>query len=51
MATTFRDAEQAFDKAIAEGRLTPETAPDYMYMGTREGRDLFKHIDTREYLA
>jgi hypothetical protein len=25
-------------------------AEDYMYMGTRDGLDMFKHIDTREYL-
>ena len=51
----------AFQRAIDAGRMTnsPITyhldgrtpwAGDYIYMGTVDGRDLFKHIDTREYL-
>jgi len=41
----------AFNKAIKEGRLTEKTANDYMYMGKNEqGRDTFKHRDTRKYI-
>ena len=53
---TFKDGEQAFNDAIESGRLsdTPGTE-DYtgrfMYMGTWDGVDSFKNIDTREYLA
>ncbi len=55
---TFRDAQQAFKEAIAAGRLSAEPTSDnyagrFMYMGTKPEptpRDLFKHIDTREYL-
>jgi hypothetical protein len=55
---TVRHPRDAFDDAIASGRLSddqahPRFAGHYMYMGTRTstGRDLFKNIDTREYLA
>lgn len=52
---TYRDANEAFDGAIAEGRLSadehsPIYAGAYMYMGTWGGVDRFKHIDTRQYL-
>ena len=53
---TFRDSGQAFADAIAKGRLVDHPngvdpyAGDYMYMGTAYGIDLFKHIDTRQYL-
>ena len=52
---TFRDSEAAFEEAIAKGRLSDdpnafEYAGNYMYMGTAYGVDLFKHIDTRQYL-
>jgi len=47
-------ANKAFDRAKLEGRLSDDpAAPNYvgryMYMGAREGRDLFKNSDTREY--
>ena len=55
-----RTAHAAFDLAISEGRLSdnkwldggdnPLFAGDYMYMGQKDGRDLFKHRDTRQYL-
>jgi len=54
---TYRDPRHAFNDAIAIGRLSvvesePNYAGHYMYMGTdSDGIDLFKHIDTREYLA
>ena len=49
---TYRDdAQQAFQDAIQQGRLTEQTASDYMYMYTLDGRDAFKHIETRQYLA
>lgn len=53
--TTFRDPMAAFDAAIAAGRLSmdrnaPNFAGGYMYMGTVDGIDTFKHVDTRRYL-
>ena len=56
-AETKIDPRDAFDLAIAARRLSAdETAPNYaghyMYMGTRDdGKLLFKHRDTRQYLA
>ena len=52
----FRDSRTAFDEAIAAGRLSADQeatnyAGHYMYMGTQNGIDLFKHIDTRQYLG
>lgn len=52
----YNDPREAFNKAIREARLSdnprsPRYAGHFMYMGTRAGRDLFKHIDTRQYLA
>ena len=51
----FGDAQEAFRKAIAEGRLSEdhescEYAGDFMYMGTHNGIDQFKNRNTREYL-
>jgi hypothetical protein len=50
----------AFAKAIREKRLSADIdligehadnyAGNYMYMGQKNGRDLFKNINTREYL-
>ena len=53
---TFRNPMQAFDEAIAAGRLSGDEsadnfAGDYMYMGTIDGVDQFKHIATRRYLT
>jgi hypothetical protein len=54
---TFRDPVEAFDAAIREGKLSAQRgwlpyAGDYMYMGTDvDGIDLFKHIDSRQYLG
>ena len=52
---TFRDSNTAFDEAIAAGRLSASPDSDlyagrYMYMGTVDGSDQFKHIHTRQYL-
>jgi hypothetical protein len=52
----FRDSRQAFEDAIAEGRLSADRqagnyAGNFMYMGTSNGRDSFKNIATRTYLA
>lgn len=52
----FKDSKEAFQEAIAQGRLSTHSTDDnwagnYMYMGTTESSDMFKHIDTREYLA
>jgi hypothetical protein len=54
-APTFKDAQQAFEQAIAAGRLTvdqssPIFAGLYMYMGTYGDLDQFKHVETRKYL-
>ena len=45
----------AFENAIASGRLSKDRNAAnyvglYMYMGTQDGKDLFKHYDTRNYL-
>lgn len=56
------NSNRAFDKAILEGRLshahfdnspTSNWAGNYMFMGAsvKTGKDLFKNIHTREYLA
>ena len=52
----FRDSQSAFNDAIASGRLnTDQTSEMYagkwMYMHSEEGRDFFKNIDTRKYIA
>ena len=53
---TFKDAQEAFQEAIAAGRLSadrhsPIYAGKYMYMGTWDNQDQFKHYDTRRYLS
>lgn len=50
-----RASHIAFDRAISEGRLSnkdgdPLYAGEFMYMGQHEGKDMFKNINTREYL-
>ena len=59
MATTtapvFKDSRQAFEEAIAAGRLSSKDgewnyAGGWMYMGTYNGKDQFKNINTRLYL-
>ena len=55
LLNTQRQPQDAFEDAIAEDRLSllkdaPDWAGNFMYMGTKNGRDLFKHIDSREYL-
>jgi hypothetical protein len=54
-APTFRDANDAFEDAIKLGRLSDEPssplyAGHYMYMGTYNGVDAFKHVVSRRYL-
>ena len=51
----YGDPVAAFEKALASGRLTldkpsPNWVGYFMYMGTKDGRDLFKNRNTREYL-
>ena len=51
----FRHPQVAFADAIAAGVLsdrpgTANYAGDYMYMHTQDGRDGFKHHDTRRYV-
>ncbi len=53
---THNDPAAAFDNAILVGRLSDNPRSSrfaglFMYMGTLNGRDLFKNINTREYLA
>lgn len=52
----FLNSQGAFNRAIASGRLScrkgsDNYAGDYMYMGTFDGADQFKNINTREYLG
>ena len=57
IANEARESEAAFYRAIRSGRLsgvpTDENyAGNYMYMGTAmNGRTMFKHIETRQYIA
>jgi hypothetical protein len=49
------ESEAAFTKAIETGRLctNPKNiyyVGNYMYMGHHDGKDQFKHIDTRQYI-
>ena len=51
----FKDAQEAFESAIAAGTLSAAQdaanyAGLYMYMGTWNGVDQFKNVDTRRYL-
>lgn len=54
----WKDPQQAFEQAIAEGRLSDDPTAEnyagrYMYMGpacSHGGGDAFKHIETRDYL-
>ncbi len=52
---SLNDPDEAFNRAIQSGRLSdnqssPVYAGKFMYMGTIDGKDLFKHIETRHYL-
>jgi hypothetical protein len=49
------DADMVFNYAIKKGRLSKDPKADnyfgnYMYMNTENGKDLFKHYDTRQYI-
>ncbi len=51
---TFKNAQLAFEEAINQCRLSKNPAAvnyagKYMYMGTWDGKDTFKNIDTRKY--
>lgn len=52
----FRNSQHAFEKAIKNGLLSAlptdsNFAGKFMYMHTEDdGRDAFKHIDTRQYI-
>ena len=53
---TFKNPDDAFQDAIDAGRLSANEADAnyagfYMYMGTWDGVDSFKHINTRQYLT
>ena len=49
--TGIRNSDEAFRKAIQSGRLTRNSARNYMYIYTVNGEDSFKHIDTRQFLS
>lgn len=57
MLEAQEQASRAFARALDSGRLShdakaPNYVGHYMFMGpARDGRDAFKHRDTREYLA
>lgn len=49
------ESKAAFNKAIAEGRLSNDQYADnfaghYMYMGNHNGKDAFKHRRDRNYI-
>lgn len=51
----FKETYQVFVEAIKAGKLSKDSTSElyvekYMYMGTVEGKDTFKNIETREYL-
>lgn len=53
---TFRNAQEAFKNAIKRGVLSESKhaanfAGLYMYMGTLNGADQFKHKLTRKYIS
>ena len=52
----FKESQGAFDSAISSGILSAlptaaNYAGHYMYMGSDDKGDDFKHRDTREYLT
>ena len=54
--TWKEDVQGVFEMAIRNGVLSldneqPNYAGHMMYMGTNNGRDLFKHQFTRQYVA
>jgi hypothetical protein len=56
IANAARESEVAFYRALRSGRLsgipTAENyVGNYMFMGHQDGRALFKHIETRQYIA
>lgn len=56
MTMKFKSFDDAFDFAIDSGRLSSNPsdsnyAGKFMYMGTKDGVDLFKNIETREYYS
>ncbi|MBF86308.1 MAG: hypothetical protein CL489_17780 [Acidobacteria bacterium] len=47
-------ADKAFDKALADGRLSKNPSAsnyegNYMFMGNDKGKDTFKHVQSRKY--
>jgi hypothetical protein len=46
---TFRESQTAFEEAISRGWFTERQASQWMYMGTYDGVDKFKNIQTRQY--
>ena len=52
----FKHSQKAFEEAIHAGRLSadpqsPVYAGKFMYMGTWDLVDRFKHVETRKYLG
>ena len=46
--TKVLDPGAAFKDAISKGLKNPE---DYMYVYTKDGKNYFKHVDTRKYTS
>lgn len=51
----FKNTQDAFEQALESNRLSHSRLADnyvhnYMYMGTKDGKDMFKNKNTREYL-
>ena len=47
LGVTVRDSVLAFENAIEQGIVNVE---EYMYMHTIDGKDFFKHQESREYI-
>ena len=51
----LKHSQQAFEEAIASGTLSADPQSDlyvgrFAYMGTWDGIDRFKHVETLQYL-
>ena len=44
------DVTIAFENAISKKAFSSSGAGNYMFMGKKDGKDLFKNINTREYI-
>jgi len=52
----YRNMVEAFDEAVVSGYLSydassPTYAGNYMYTGADDGGDVFRHVETGEYIT